>query len=178
MWHTQELPCGSAPSEMETLLKEAPGKRKKAIEALLSLVEGKGVQSAWYCPAGADLPSRVVKGYFARGGTATTRRHSSVCPAGYYCSGDGLAIPCEAGYFCEHGAAEPTPCMDRATFCGKRAMMPSRVLPGWMSVPETKGKQVVYAGLQLCEHGMFCPGDGTSANCGTGNFCRAILPNA
>ena len=73
----------------------------------------------WFCPRGSEKAQRVRKGYFTSEGDANTRRTENICPAGYYCTGDGMTTPCEAGFFCEEGAAKKVPCEDKAMYCAR-----------------------------------------------------------
>ena len=134
---------------------------------------------SWYCKEGSVLPQHSVKGFFTSGGDNNTRSALKPCHAGFYCTGDGLARPCEEGYSCEREAHTQTPCTEAGTFCRARSIHPARVLPGFSAVGRELHENKVVATRKLtlwydvkpCASGAWCPGDGTSKPCGAGHYC-------
>jgi len=93
-----------------------------------------------FAPAGSASCQTAPAGWYTQGATDITRSSKIICPAGYYCPGDGDqyicpngtyragtggqslgdCLPCQAGYFCPAGSTTPT-----AQYCG----LPNQIYP-------------------------------------------------
>ncbi|XP_036070833.1 signal peptide, CUB and EGF-like domain-containing protein 3 [Oryzias melastigma] len=65
-----------------------------------------------FCPAGTARAQACPPGTFSNQTGAQSRSVCTPCPPGMYCSLYGATTPqgpCLEGYFCQGGAAEPTP---------------------------------------------------------------------
>ncbi|XP_075695378.1 uncharacterized protein LOC142661742 isoform X2 [Rhinoderma darwinii] len=147
-----------------------------------------------YCPPGASF----ITVYPCPGGTygpktgASSISDCESCPAGMYCSSEGLNEPtgyCYAGYYCSQGAINPMPITPRAPFdlhypqndvCPAGHFCPN----GTRSpVPCPPGSFSMAAGLstmeecQPCPAGHYCPQAGLSdpslaLPCSPGYVCK------
>lgn len=142
-----------------------------------------------YCPLGSVAPTTVSDGFYSIGPTNSTRNAELQCEPGFYCRG-GVKIVCPAGFHCPTpGMSEPLLCGDRAVFCPKGSIEPSKVSTGFVSVGSTDstseeqaiappGYYAVDGIAYVCPEGHFGDREGSSDDncsgiCRAGWFCPA-----
>ena len=132
--------------------------------------------SAWYCPAGSEVPVRAADGFYTypTGGALATL--ILPCPAGSYCA-SGEAQPCatgrygkllqlgspdcsgacNAGFYCPPGSLSPSavPCGGHEFFCPSGAASPTRVSPGYFSLGGAIDGSS-HGAQQPCDPGTYC----------------------
>ncbi|XP_075046430.1 uncharacterized protein LOC142107145 [Mixophyes fleayi] len=147
-----------------------------------------------YCPPGASFISvhPCPAGTYGPKTGASSKSDCEACPAGMYCSSEGLQKPtgyCYAGYYCSQGAINPTPITPRVPFdlqfpqndiCPAGHFCPN----GTRSpVPCPSGSYSMAAGLstqdecQPCPAGHYCAQAGLSdpslaLPCSAGYVCK------
>ncbi|KAG9482440.1 hypothetical protein GDO78_011238 [Eleutherodactylus coqui] len=141
--------------------------------------------SGHYCPQGASFITvyPCPSGTYGPKTGASSISDCESCPAGMYCSSEGLSKPtgyCYAGYYCSQGAINPTPITPRNDICPVGHFCPN----GTRSpVPCPPGSFSMAAGLstleecQPCPAGHYCPQAGLSdpslaLPCSPGYVCR------
>ncbi|XP_074972517.1 uncharacterized protein LOC142067604 [Phalacrocorax aristotelis] len=124
---------------------------------------GSGAHTAELCPAGYFCPLGTnfstehpcPKGTFGPRTGATSESDCEPCPAGMYCSAQGLSQPsgfCYSGYHCAKGAISPAP-------------FKHRVESSSLGLP----------GNDICPAGHFCPsGTGYPVPCPPGSFSAIV----
>ncbi|XP_074158322.1 uncharacterized protein LOC141562243 [Sminthopsis crassicaudata] len=104
-----------------------------------------------FCPPGTQLPTQhpCPQGTFGPRTGASSELDCEPCPAGMYCSSEGLSHPsgfCYSGHYCTGGAVSPTPIKHKVE------------IPG-------------YSGNDICPSGFFCPnGTGSPIPCPPGTY--------
>ncbi|KAG7455700.1 SCO-spondin-like isoform X1, partial [Solea senegalensis] len=140
--------------------------------------------SGHFCPAGTALPQPCPPGTFNNQTGAQSLSVCTPCPSGVYCSSYGASIPqgpCLQGYFCQGGAAGPTPQnSDNITFngpcpvghyCPAGCLSPVPCPLG--SIRNTAGG-VSIEGCFACPAGHYCSTEGLdkpSGPCAAGFYC-------
>ncbi|KAE8591947.1 hypothetical protein XENTR_v10018612 [Xenopus tropicalis] len=148
-----------------------------------------------FCPPGASFitiyPCPV--GTYGPKPGASSKSDCEACPAGMYCSSEGLQRPtgyCYAGYYCSQGAVNPTPITPRIPsdvnlytqndicpaghFCPNGTISPVPCPPGTFSMAAGLSSQEE---CQPCPAGYYCAQSGLSdmsqaLPCSAGYICK------
>jgi hypothetical protein len=116
------------------------------------------------------------------------------CTAGNACSGGNSSIACTMGRLCLTGTVTPMDCPS-GSYCSTPATQQPCPLGRWsnetaltistdcmLCPPSTygiiDGQSIQTAGCSICSAGQVCIGDGFSAPCSLGSFCRSGSINA
>lgn len=127
-----------------------------------------------YCEAGVSAPTLCPAGYYSN---STLKMMASFedclyCPNGMYCNNGVVQGSCDAGYFCDFGAAafrDTTKLCPEGYYCNAGTLLPTRC-PETLYSGVTGATDVSYCGP--CPAGYYCvKNDPIIRMCPSGYFC-------
>ena len=143
-----------------------------------------------YCPQAVSAPLPCPEGMHDNGALQlTAAAQCAYCPVGEYCSGGKVRAGCDAGYYCDFGAAlasqgaaassdtaaggvqYPSKKCPRGHYCLAAAQYPTRCEAGKYTSQEGSAGA---SDCQACPAGAYCRAkDNTALPCPKGHWCWA-----
>ncbi|VFV21172.1 Hypothetical predicted protein [Lynx pardinus] len=124
----------------------------------------------YFCPPGSHSATAhpCPRGTFGPRRGASAELDCELCPAGMFCSSEGLSQPsglCHSAHYCTGGAVSPTPLKHKNIDCPNPTLMPQR---------RDKVEAPGLSGNDICPPGFFCPrGTGSPMPCLPGSYSSA-----
>jgi hypothetical protein len=127
-----------------------------------------------YCPAGSWEPTLCEDGTYGSESLKKMQKQDDCpyCPNGKYCQNGEIVGTCDAGYFCDFGAAawrDESKICESGHYCPAGTLLPVRC-PETLYYAGTGATDVSYC--KPCQAGYYClDNDSVSRVCPKGHFC-------
>ena len=127
-----------------------------------------------YCPKRSSLPIPCPDGFYGNNDLVkmVSQEDCVFCPEGKYCQGGIIVSDCQAGYFCDFGAAsktDPSKICPKGHYCPAGTKLPIRCPDGFYYPLEGAQRS---SECRPCEEGYYCiDNDSVSRICPKGHYC-------